>query len=353
MAGGIGSRFWPVSLQDNPKQFHDMLGVGKSLIQMTFDRFTDEVSPERIYVVTHASYRERVAHHLPMLPVENILIEPIRRNTAPCLAYAAFIIQQKNPDAVMVVAAADHLILKENVFLNAIKLSVQQAQAKECLITIGIKPNRPDTGYGYIQFNPEPMDGSVHECVKKVKTFTEKPDHALARQFLESGEFYWNSGMFVWKNSALLTAFKEFMPEVYALFTDWAEGGYDTNQFKSVYSQCPNISIDYGIMEKSDNVCMVLANDFGWSDLGTWGSLYVHGNKDEQSNVANGGTIMFYNATGNMIRSQKNKITVIEGLEDFIVVDTERVLLIVKRENEQRIKEFVNDLKSARKEEFL
>jgi mannose-1-phosphate guanylyltransferase len=356
MAGGIGSRFWPMSRQANPKQFHDMLGVGKSLIRLTFERFAHQVPLQNIMVVTHESYVQQVLEHLPELSAEQVLAEPHRKNTAPCIAYAAHRIAKIDPLATMVVAASDHLILREDVFLNSIRLAVSQAEACECLITLGIRPTRPDTGYGYIQFTEEPVPTAVHPAIKRVKTFTEKPDLDLARQFLDSGEFYWNSGMFVWSIQSILSALQHHIPEMAQLFNDRASllgTAQEATAIEEIYTQSPGISIDYGVMEKAANVLMLLTEDFGWSDLGTWGSLYTHVPHDDLQNGMVGKDVVLYNSVGNMVRVPEGKLAVVQGLTDYIVVDTEEVLLIVRKEDEQRIKEFVNDLKARRKDCFL
>lgn len=356
MAGGIGSRFWPVSREKEPKQFHDMLGIGRSLIQMTFDRFKHDIPPQRILVVTHEHYVEQVQMHLPEIPAQNILAEPHRRNTAPCIAYATWRILKEAPEAICVMASADHLILNNVVFLDAVKRAAIQANTSNRLLTIGIKPTRPDTGYGYIQFDAETPAEINDPCIKKVKTFTEKPSAELAAEFLSSGEFYWNAGMFVWSVSAIASAFKDFMPDMYTLFEENAPLFGTDEEWKviqKIYSECQSISIDYAIMEKSNNVLMVKTEDFGWSDLGTWGSLYHHLAHDDSANAITGKTVMMYDSANNMIRVPEGKTTIIQGLEDFIVVDTNDVLMIVKKDQEQRIKNFVGDLKSNKHDRIL
>ncbi|MBX7094704.1 MAG: mannose-1-phosphate guanylyltransferase [Flavobacteriales bacterium] len=353
MAGGIGSRLWPMSRTANPKQFHDVLGVGRTLIQMTFDRFKDICLPENMLVVTNAQYKEQVMKQLPEIPEKNILLEPDRRNTAPCIAYACFRIETENPDARIVVASSDHLILKDDVFRETILLALDQASAKDCLITLGIKPSRPDTGYGYIQFEDDA--DTIDPQVKKVKTFTEKPDLEIAKQFIESGDFYWNSGIFIWSLKSILKAFEKHMPHTNGLFVE-GRGKYGTDAeagfIQDTYQQCKNISIDYGVMEKAKNVFVVLS-DFGWSDLGTWGSLYTHVKQDENKNAVVGRSVKLYDSSNCMVNVPKNKLVVIQGLEDMIVVESDNILLICKRSEEQKIKQFVNDIKVEKGDKFV
>ena len=273
MAGGIGSRFWPMSTSEKPKQFLDILGVGRTLIQHTYDRFADICPKENVYVVTNEAYKDLIIEQLQINPAQ-VIAEPLRRNTAPCIAYASFKIAQINPEANLIVAPSDHLILDQPGFENIVAIALNQAMEEDCLITLGIKPSRPDTGYGYIQF----MDANKGEngLIKKVKTFTEKPDLKLANKFLASGDFYWNGGIFVWTARSIMNALESLLPEVYNLFKEGV-GKYNTSEeldfIADTYERCKNISIDYGVMEKAENVYVVLS-DFGWSDLGTWGSLY-------------------------------------------------------------------------------
>ncbi len=289
MAGGIGSRFWPLSRKSMPKQFLDILGTGRTLLQQTFDRFSKIIPLENFYVVTNADYLQLIREQLPGVPVRQILTEPLRRNTAPCIAYASHKIKTINPDANLIVAPSDHLILNETEFLRQISKGLEFVAAHPVLLTLGIHPDRPETGYGYIQIG-EKMKYRGFENLHHVKTFTEKPDLEMARVFLESGEFFWNSGIFLWSLRSILDALKTHLPEMATLF---AQGDhlYNTSDEKAfinkIYSECMGISIDYGIMEKSENVC-VLTADFGWTDLGTWGSLYENREKDENGNVVNG-----------------------------------------------------------------
>ncbi|MGA0559332.1 mannose-1-phosphate guanylyltransferase [Larkinella sp. VNQ87] len=343
MAGGVGTRFWPFSRTNNPKQFHDVLGTGKSLLQQTAERFDGICPPENIYIVTSSEYHKLVKDQLPYLSDDQILCEPVRRNTAPCVAYAAYKIAQKDPEANMVVAPADHIILKEDEFRATIQTALDATAGQNILVTLGIQPSRPDTGYGYIQYIPDSDDKGV----KKVKTFTEKPHLELAKQFLESGEFVWNAGIFVWNAQAIRQAFEAYMPETAEIFAEGNEWYYTEKEepfINKAYSLCKSISIDNGIMEKAQNVYVVLS-DFGWSDLGTWKSLYEVSGKDENENVTDG-THLLYNTSNNIIKTPKNKLVVISGLEGFIVAEFDGVLLICPKEEEQKVKEFVADAKN-------
>lgn len=344
MAGGIGSRFWPMSTAENPKQFHDILGTGESLLQQTFRRLSLLTDPEKILVVTHRKYEAQVAEQLPSMPHRNIILEPARRNTAPCIAYAAYRIQSEDPEANILVAPSDHLISNETEFVRIASLALQTATDNDYLLTLGIKPHRPDTGYGYIQFQ-ELSDDSPE--IKKVKTFTEKPNVEIAQQFIESGDFLWNAGIFIWSLKTFRTELQLHQPDLFQNFEQGAEkfGTAEETAFvNEIYPACDNESIDYGLMEKSAQVFVIPA-DFGWSDLGTWGSLYEHKELDKENNAKVGDKILNYASEGNIIRMPKGKIAVIEGLKEFIVVDTPEALLICKMENEQMIKGFVNDVK--------
>ena len=353
MAGGIGSRFWPMSKTAYPKQFHDVLGTGRTLIQMTFDRFKDICPDENIFVVTNEIYKELVLEQLPGISDQQVLCEPSRRNTAPCIAYACYKIRDLNPNANVVVAPSDHLILKEAVYTETINTAIEQARANSSLVTLGIKPSRPDTGYGYIQFIED--DATVSEGVKKVKTFTEKPQLELAKEFLNSGDFYWNSGIFIWTLESIIAAFEAHLPEVDALFKE-GEGKYNTGEesafINEIYPVCKNISIDYGIMEKAKNVYIVLS-DFGWSDLGTWGSLYTHIEHDKKENAVVGKNVMLYDSENNIVKVPNEKLVVIQGLTDYIVVESDDTLLICKKEDEQKIKQFVSDIKTSKGDQYV
>lgn len=340
MAGGVGTRFWPFSRNNNPKQFHDVLGTGKSLLQQTASRFDGVCPPENIYIVTSTEYYGLVKEQLPFLADDQILLEPNRRNTAPCIAYASYKIASKDPKATVIVAPADHIILKEDVFREKIGVAVEAAQNNDILITLGIQPTRPDTGYGYIQYLA--ADG----LVKKVKTFTEKPLLDIAIKFLESGDFVWNAGIFIWNVKAIRKAFTSHLPEVAEVF-EAGEKDYYTEQEKDfiekAYMLCKNISIDFGIMEKADNVYVVLS-DLGWSDLGTWKSLYDVSEKDNQQNVVNGKQLL-YDTSKCIIKTSGDKLVVVQGLEGYIVAEHGGVLMICKIDDEQRVRDFVADAK--------
>ncbi len=342
MGGGIGSRFWPFSRENKPKQFLDFFGTGRSLLQSTFDRFNQIIPTENIFIVTNESYAKLVKEQLPELKDDQILLEPTRRNTAPCIAFASYRIHAINPNANIVVAPSDHLILKESHFLENINLGLDFVKKYASLLTLGIKPSRPETGYGYIQSN-EPSNGTF----QKVKAFTEKPNYELAKIFFESGEFFWNSGIFIWNVKTILEAFRRYLPEVSTRF-EKGKDFFNTPEEKSFiedqFPMCPNISIDYGIMEKADNVYM-LCSDFGWSDLGTWGSLFDLANKNNENNVSLKCDTLFYESSENIVVLPKGKLAVVQGLNDYIVVESNDVLLICKKSEEQRIKQFVTDAK--------
>ena len=348
MAGGIGSRFWPMSRTEQPKQFLDILGTGETLIQQTYNRLKRICPEENIYIVTNDIYRELTFKQLPNLNDEQVICEPSRRNTAPCIAYANFKIAAKNPNANIVVAPADHLILKEEEFVRVINIALDYTANNDALFTLGITPTRPDTGYGYIQFD------TVDEEIKKVKTFTEKPNLELAKQFIDSGDFCWNSGMFVWSLKSINKAFENLLPTMHQIFSA-GEGKYNTAEeeafIKDAYSTCKNISIDYGIMEKSKNVHVISA-DIGWSDLGTWGSIYTHLPLDENKNAVVGKNVMLYESKGNIVNVPKNKLVVLQGLKDYIVVESDNILLVCKKQDEQEIKQFVSDIKLTKDKRF-
>jgi len=356
MAGGVGSRFWPMSRTAHPKQFIDVLGTGRTLLQQTYDRSIRFCSAENIFIVTNDTYKNLVREQLPNLPEKNILSEPARKNTAPCIAYAAWKIHAADPKALIVVAPSDHLITKEDTYVKAIRSCFTKADGEDCLLTIGIRPTRPDTGYGYIQFIESP--GEKDKRIKKVKTFTEKPEADMAKFFLQSGDFLWNSGIFVWSTASIIKAFEKHQPEMAAIFKE-GEDAYNTKKeaafIRDAYSRVKNISIDYAVMEnaaKQGNV-YVRASLIGWSDLGTWGSLYTHIKKDEQQNGVVGKNVMLYNSKGCVVNVPKDKLVVIEGLDDYIVVESDDILLICKKQDEQMIRNFVNDVKVTRGEKFV
>jgi mannose-1-phosphate guanylyltransferase len=349
MAGGIGSRFWPLSRSSKPKQFLDILNMGKTLIQMTYERYLPLCPKENIFIVTNEEYVDLVKEQLPDLSDNQILKEPSRKNTAPCVMYACHKIHTINPNAQVVVAPSDHVILKENDYLEVLKTGFEFCSKNNALVTLGIKPTRPDTGYGYIQY----LDNDIE--VKKVKTFTEKPTKEIAGTFLKSGDFLWNSGMFVWTTKSILEAFEFHLPEMIEAFKD-GDKFYNTEKeyefISEAYSQSTNISIDYGIMEKASNVHVIPA-EFGWSDVGTWGSIYDIYEKDYLHNAVDGKLVKTYDASNNMISVQDNKLVVIQGLDGYCVIDTKDVLLIIKKEEEQEIKQITSDMKRIKLDKFL
>lgn len=351
MGGGVGSRFWPFSKEDKPKQFLDFFGTGRSLLQSTFDRFKKIIPVENIFVVTNDAYAEMTLKQLPELSKNQILLEPLRRNTAPAIAYAVFHIQAINPNANIVVAPSDHLILKEDVFLSEIERGLQFVEKNPFLLTLGIKPSRPETGYGYIQENHE----EIVDGIKKVKTFTEKPNFELAKAFFESGEFVWNSGIFLWNAKTILNSFKQHLPDIVNKFNEGKEF-FNTSREKEFIDQafpfCPNISIDYGIMEKADNV-YVIGCDFGWSDLGTWGSLHEITDKDNNNNASLHCKTLYIESNDNIVTMSDGKLVVIQGLDGYIVAESNNTLLICKKEEEQRIKHFVTDVKFRYGDEYI
>jgi mannose-1-phosphate guanylyltransferase len=353
MAGGVGSRFWPLSRHEKPKQFLDILGTGETLIQQTFRRFKSTCPEENIFVVTSTDHKDLVMEQLSMNP-SNVLAEPFRRNTAPCLAYGTFRILKENPDAIITVTPADHLIVKEEKFCKVLQECIDFVMVNDALLTLGIKPDRPETGYGYIQADrKKPVKG--YDNLLKVKTFTEKPDINLARKFLQSGDFYWNSGIFIWNIKSILKAFEKYLPDMFATF-DEGRKLFGTKQEKSfigrTYTETRSISIDYGIMEKADNV-FVMCTDIGWSDLGTWSSLYEHSETDKKENSIVRGNIFSYDNTGNIFNISPGRVAVIQGLKDYIVVETDEVLLIVKKSEEQNIKNYLEDVKKETKDKYL
>lgn len=342
MAGGVGTRFWPFSRTSYPKQFHDVLGTGRTLLQQTADRFDGICPPENIYIVTSSLYKDLCQQQLPQLSDEQVLCEPIARNTAPCIAYACYKIAQRDPEANIVVAPADHIILKEDEFRSTIHTALEATKGKDILVTLGIQPSRPDTGYGYIQYLANGADGTL----KRVKTFTEKPHLELAQQFLDSGEFVWNAGIFVWNVQAIMNAFTKCLPDVAEIFEEGNNVYYTEREAAFVdkaYSMTRSISIDNGIMEKASNVYVVLS-DFGWSDLGTWKSLYEVSEKNDDFNVIDG-HIMLYDTKNCIIKTPKDRLVVVNGLDGYIVAEYDNVLMICRKEEEQNVKNFVADAK--------
>ena len=328
MAGGIGRRFWPYSRQALPKQFLDFFGTGRTLLQQTYDRYKQIIPPENIYITTHRDYKELVKNLLPEVDESRLIVEEERRNTAPAIAYASHVIQKVNPDATIVVAPSDHLILKMDEFKQAILKGMEFASHSGKLLTLGIKPSYPETGYGYIQIDEKEKDNFY-----KVKTFIEKPAREFAEVFVQSNEFYWNSGIFIWHVNTILQAFHEMMAEVCPRVE------CDTPDF----SACPNSSIDYSIMEKANNVYVQLC-DFGWADIGTWGSLYDASPKDENRNVIVNSNTLLYNCKENIILMPEDKLAVIQDLEGYLVVERGNALLICKKDDQNAIRKFVNDV---------
>lgn len=347
MAGGIGSRFWPMSTVQRPKQFLDVLGIGKSLLRMTFERLLNIAPAENIYIVTNAIYKEIVMEQLPELSYDQILTEPERKNTAPCITYAAAKIHAINPNATLIVAPSDHLILKEEKFTEVIRIALETANRNERLVTLGIKPTRPDTGYGYIEFVE---DGDILPGqVKDVKHFTEKPNRELAEIFVKSGNYYWNSGIFVWRSSTILHALEKFKPELHELFTAESHK-YNTPEEQAYvnhcFAACEDISIDFAVMENAKNVDVVLAT-FDWSDLGTWGSLYTHLEKDYNGNAVIGENVHMINSTNCIVNLPNDKLALIEGLDNHIVVESDNMLMILNKDDEQNLKKYLIPMEEA------
>ena len=339
MAGGIGTRFWPKSRQSMPKQFLDILGTGKSFIRHTYERFAKMVPAENFLVVTNDKYKSLVLEHIPEIGEKQVLCEPVGRNTAPCVAYAAYTLLKRNPDAEMIVTPADHLILNEDDFRAIIAECLDFASEHDALMTVGIKPTRPDTGYGYIQVSDD-------KPISKVKCFTEKPDIELARVFLQSGEFYWNSGIFVWKVRSIVEAFEKYLPEHHALFSGVMRAiGTDAerNVVEIAFSECRAISIDYGIMEKADNV-YVQTVDLGWSDLGTWRSLHEMSPRTREGNVTQNCKVLTQDCANSVFAIAGDKIVVAAGLDGYIVADNGNALLIYPIDQEQKVKQIVNEV---------
>ena len=349
MAGGIGSRFWPMSRTSYPKQFIDVLGTGQTLIQQTFERLEKLAPRENIYVVTNELYRQLVLDQLSVNE-DQVICEPNRRNTAPCIAYANYKIAKKNPEANIIVAPADHLILKEDKFVSVMETALEFTSKNDALVTLGISPTRPDTGYGYIQF-----DDSNDDAIKKVKTFTEKPNLELASKFLKSGDFSWNSGMFIWSLSSISKAFKTHLPEIDQLFQEKIDA-FNTNQeqqaIDDIYAVSKSVSIDYGVMEKADNVYVISA-DIGWSDLGTWGSIYTHLDHDKKHNAIIGKNVIMYESEECIVSVPKEKLVVLQGLKGYIVVESNDTLLICRKSDEQKIKQIVTDIKLEKGDKYV
>lgn len=351
MAGGIGSRFWPMSRNNFPKQFHDFLGLGKSLLQQTVERFLPVAPQENIYIVTNKDYYHLVKQQLPWMDDHQILLEPMGKNTAPCVVYACTKIAHKNPEANFVIAPSDHHITKPEEFARVISNALAITAKNDVLLTLGIKPHRPDTGYGYIKFSTEEtLDGA-----NKVKTFTEKPQLDLAKKFLESGDYVWNAGIFIWNSKAIQGAVTEFLADLEEIFNEGKDTFYTDAEsafIETAYPQCRSVSIDYGIMEKS-SVVYTLLSDFGWSDLGTWKSLYDLASKDTAGNVTDG-NIMLYDTKNCIVKSTNpNSLIVVQGLNNFIVAESDGVIMICNKDEEQKVKNFVADTKAKQDKKFI
>lgn len=351
LAGGIGSRFWPKSRAVYPKQFLDILNTGRTLIQSTYDRYSSFLPKENIFIVTAAEYEEMVKEQLPDLDQRNLLLEPSRKNTAPCVAYMAFKLKGINPNASLIIAPSDHYIMDDEEFQRIVFEAVQFAEQMKAVVTLGIKPTYPNTGYGYIQHEPLTVSDNIY----KVKTFIEKPNVELAKAFIDSGDFLWNAGIFVWPVADIVHAFEKYQPEMYDVFAA-EQALFNTPQeneaLERVYPLCTSISIDYAIMEKADNVYVIPAS-FGWSDLGTWNSAYDNLEKDYLGNAVAGDNVMVIDATKCMVSAPHEKLIVLQGLDDFIVVDTEEILLICKKDKEQQIKEYVAEVKRNKGDKYL
>ncbi|NNF19380.1 MAG: mannose-1-phosphate guanylyltransferase [Flavobacteriaceae bacterium] len=351
MAGGVGSRFWPLSTSENPKQFHDMLGSGQTLIQKTVQRLSKFIPTENILILTNQRYLSLVLEQLPMLNEDQVVLEPAMRNTAPCILYAALKIQKINPDATMIVAPSDHWIEDEAAFEEDVKQCFSRCQEENALCTLGIKPTFPNTGFGYIEFDKQ-GEGSG---LKSVVQFREKPDYETAKSFLEQGNFLWNAGIFMWGVETIISAFKNHQPETYSLFKKGQEL-YNTDKeagfIEEYYPKADNISIDYAILEKSDKI-YVLPAAFDWNDLGTWGSLYDKMHDNAGDNAIVNGTLLTENASGNMIRTEEGKLVVLDGINDYIIVDKKEVLLIYPKQKEQHIKEVVAKVKSTFGDQYI
>jgi len=356
MAGGVGSRFWPWSKKSMPKQFLDVLNTGKTLIQQTYERINRICPEENILIITNQLYSDTIAKQLPELPEENILSEPKGKNTAPCIAYGAFKIQKKDADARIIVAPSDHVILKEDLFSEVVQEGFSYASENDVLITIGIKPHKPETGYGYIHSSGDILKEKEGQWqFSTVKTFTEKPDLATARIFFENGDYYWNAGIFIWSVDSIISALQNHLPGLYKQFDQFDDSfnrDEEPEAIRNIYNVCDNISIDYGVMEKAKNV-KVISTDIGWSDLGSWSSIQELSDQDEAGNTTFSANHLFYDSENCILKTRDGKVAVIEGLKDYIIVDEENALMICRKENEQRIKQFVKDVGEKFGEEFV
>lgn len=348
MAGGSGTRFWPYSRDAKPKQFLDVVGTGRSLLQMTFDRFLEITTPDKIWIVSNNKYGAIIKEQLPELAEHQVLLEPEKRNTAPCIAYASYKIKKKDPDASLVVSPADHVIFKEKIFHEVINTALEAAK-EEKLVTIGIQPNRPETGYGYIQYHVD-----NEQKARKVKTFTEKPEADLAAKFISSGDFLWNSGIFIWSVESIIKAFEQYDADTAAIFKEGLDKYFTQEEeafILNAYANCKSDSIDYAIMEKADNV-FVVPGDFGWSDLGSWNALHEIKDKDDSENVIEANAII-YDAKDNYIKAKKEKIVIAQGIEGMLVADFDDVLLICKKEDSSIFRKFITDVKTEKGEDYI
>ena len=350
MCGGVGSRFWPYSRTNLPKQFIDFFGTGRTLLQMTYDRIKELVPEKNIILVTNHKYDALIHEQLPGIEDSQILYEPARRNTAPCIAWAAYHINAINPNAVMMVAPSDHLILKEKQYVESIERGFEFLKTNDVLLTLGIQPNRPETGYGYIQ-----VGDKVTDEVNKVKTFTEKPNLELAKVFLSTGEFLWNSGMFLWSVGCILKALRTYASQITDNFDKGLEyfgTDKETEFIEKAFPACPNISVDFAVMEQAPNV-YVESVDFGWSDLGTWGALYDNSPKNIDGNVTQRCKTLMINSKNNIIAVKQNKLVLVSGLSDYIVADAGDVLMIVPKDEEQKVRLYVNEVRSKYGDEYM
>ncbi|MDO6598240.1 mannose-1-phosphate guanylyltransferase [Oceanihabitans sp. 2_MG-2023] len=349
MAGGVGSRFWPISTKEFPKQFHDMLGTGETLIQKTFNRLAKIIPQENIFILTNEKYNDLVFEQLPQVTKRQVVLEPAMRNTAPCILYASLKIQKENEDAVMIVAPSDHWIEDENTFTQNVQQAFNFCADNDALMTLGIKPTFPNTGFGYIEF-----DKKTSTAIKNVNQFREKPNYETAKEFIAQGNFLWNAGIFMWSVKSVVQAFKNNQPELFALFSQGTavyNTEFEDDFILENYPKAENISVDYAIMEKSKNV-YVLPAEFDWNDLGTWGSLYDKLDKDQNNNAVVNAKTLTHDASGNMIRSKKGKVVVVDGLEDYIIVDKDEVLLIFPKAKEQDIKKVLQNVKNTFGEQY-
>lgn len=352
MAGGVGSRFWPMSTPQKPKQFLDVLGIGKSLLRLTFERLQNTVPTDQIYILTNTSYLELVLEQLPELNASQVLCEPMRKNTAPCIAFAAAKIYKNNPEATLIISPSDHLIINETRFNEIINTAITVANQKKHLVTLGIAPTRPDTGYGYIEFDKS-KNISKGEATDVIQ-FREKPNLQKAQEFLEAGNFYWNAGIFVWRADVILEALKKFQSKLFALFANDLsnyETAKETEFIYNAFNNCEDISIDFAVMEHAKNVSVVLS-DFDWSDLGTWGSLTEHLKKDENTNSIIGNNVFTFNSENCLVNVPKNKLVLLDGLKDYIVVESEDMLMVLKSSNEQELKNYLKVIETERPDFF-